>query len=419
MEVLALALVCSYGDNEVMVAPDSGRPPVRPFLLVTPSAWLRWAPVPLLGVAVLLGWLLTPVLVDPGRMRGSLLPTLVLASIRTAAEVLHDRVRVGSRAVVAGYTLHGLVLVVAVALNPFVCIYAFVGYLDAERFLGERWVLPALVVTGLTCGFGQAGGLPGVTATPALFVGLAAVNVTLALIVGGASQAREREVAAREDAVHALARAHAENLTLHTQLVQQAHEKGIVEERARLSRELHDTVAQGLVGVIRQLELSADLDAAAQLRVDRATQTARDCLDETRRAVRALGPQQLQDADLVDAVRAVVQTWSLTSGVVAHVRVHGTPVPGTGDDVVVRVVQEALANVARHAAARTLSVTFSWLSEELVVEVSDDGVGFEPGAVVRGRGLDGMAERLAAVGGRLVLESRPGAGTTVVAVLPL
>lgn len=318
----------------------------------------------------------------------------------------------------AGYLAHGLVLVVAVALNPFVCIYAFLGYLDAERFLSERWALPALVATGLTCGFGQAGGLPGVAATPALFVGLAAVNVTLALIVGRASQAREREVAARESAVEALAEAHAENLTLHTQLLQQAHKRGIAEERARLSRELHDTVAQGLVGVIRQLELSTDLDAAAQNRVERAKQTARDCLDETRRAVRALGPQQLQDADLVDAVRDVVATWSLTSGVTAHVRVDGTPVPGAGDDVVVRVVQESLANVARHAAARTLGVTFSWLSEELVVEVSDDGVGFDPDAVVRGRGLDGMAERLAAVGGRLVLESRPRTGTTVVAVLP-
>lgn len=82
------------------------------------------------------------------------------------------------------------------------------------------------------------------------------------------------------------------------------------------------------------------------------------------------------------------------------------------------MVQEALANAARHSGATAVTVTLSWLPEELIVDVRDDGVGFCPETVRRGRGLDGMAERLAAAGGRLDIESRPGGGTTVVAGLP-
>lgn len=399
-----------------MVAPG-GRTPSEPVAKV--SAWLRWTPLPLLGVGVLLGWLLTPELFDADRIRLSAGPTLLVLVLRVAAEARLARLRVGSPAVLAGYALHAGVLLVAVALNPFLCIYAFLGYLDAERFLGPRRYPFAVVLTGLTCGFGQAGGLPGIAATPALFFVFAAVNVALALIMTRVTQGREAEVAAREAAVEALARAQEENSVLHSQLLRQAHEKGIAEERARLSRELHDTVAQGLVGVIRQLEnVPTDLALPARHRIERAEQSARDCLTEARRAVRALGPHQLQGAQLVDAVQAIVENWSTIHGVEAEVRLDGTPSPGTSDDVVLRVVQEALANVARHARASRVTLTLSWLDEELVVDIRDDGVGFDPHAVVRGHGLDGMAERLAAVPGRLVLESRPGEGTTVVAVVP-
>jgi signal transduction histidine kinase len=387
--------------------------------VATLSAWWRWLPLPLVGVSALLGWQLTPEILDPDRSRLSVGPTLLVLVLRVVAEVLHDRLRVGSPAVVAGYGLHAVVLLVAVGLNPFLCIYAFIGYVDAERFLGARLTTPAIVITGLLCAFGQAGGLPGATAAPVLFLVLAAVNVSLALTTMRMGQRREAEIEAREVAVAALAQAHEENLVLQSQLLQQAHETGIAEERARLSRELHDTVAQGLVGVIRQLEnLPDDLAPPAQRLVERAEQTARDCLTETRRALQALGPRQLQDAELVEAVEHVVENWSATHGIAARVRFDGTPEPGASDDVVLRVVQEALANVARHAAADRVTVTLSWLSQELIVDVRDDGVGFDPRAVVRGHGLDGMAGRLAAARGRLVLESRPGEGTSVVAVVP-
>lgn len=391
----------------------------------TPVWGMRLAPVLLLAVSALLGQLLTPALLLPERMAMSYAPTVLLLALRLLAELLHTRLRVGSAPMIAGYVVHALVLLAGVALNPFLCIYAFFGYVDADRLLGIRLAGPAVVITGLTCAFGQAGGLPGVSATPALFAVLGAVNVGLALIMMRVTVSREREVDARERAVEELARAHQQNLVLQDELLHQAHQTGIADERARLSRELHDTVAQGLVGVIRQLEnLPDDLDPAVRLRVERADQAARSCLVDARRAVRALGPQQLQDGDLTDAVRAVVGSFSLSSDIATQVRVDGSPaVDGTdrteGDEVVLRVVQEALSNVARHSRATAVTVTVSWLPDELIVDVRDDGVGFCPETVRRGRGLDGMAERLAAAGGRLEIESRPdGGGTTVVAGLP-
>lgn len=385
----------------------------------TPAIPVRLAPLPLMIVSVLLGWLLTPALLQPDRMMLSIAPSILVLLLRGAAELLHDRLRTGDRVMIAGYLLHAAALLLAVALNPFVCIYAFFGYLDADRFLGERLAPAAVVVTGLTCAFGQAGGLPGVTKTPVLFVVLAIVNVTLAMTMMRIDVAREREVEAREEAVEALARAHQENLALHDLLLRRAHESGIADERARLSRELHDTVAQGLVGVIRQLEnLPAGLDPAVQIRVERAEQTARACLTDARRAVQALGPQELRDGDLVDAVRTVAESFSATNDLAAEVHVDGTPTAGPGDDVIVRVVQEALSNAARHAGADQVTVTLSYLQDELIVDVRDDGTGFDPGTVQRGRGLDGMSERLAAVNGRLVIEGQPGRGTTIVASVP-
>ena len=146
----------------------------------------------LLGVSTLLGWLTTPELLLPERMALSYAPTVLLLIIRVLSELLADRLQVAGPPVVVGYLLHAVVLLVAVALNPFVCIYAFFGYLDADRFLGSRLAPAAVVLTGLTCAFGQAGGLPGVSATPSLFVALALVNVTLAMMMMRIAVGRER-----------------------------------------------------------------------------------------------------------------------------------------------------------------------------------------------------------------------------------
>src|SRR5699024_2760445 len=111
-----------------------------------------------------------------------------------------------------------------------------------------------VVVTAVLCAFGQAGGLYGVGAMPGVLVALIVVNIVIATFMAQLEQRRELAIREREEAARELQEAHGRNLALQDQLVEQARERGVVQERARLSREIHDTVAQGLVGVIRQLE---------------------------------------------------------------------------------------------------------------------------------------------------------------------
>lgn len=188
---------------------------------------------------------------------------------------------------------------------------------------------------------------------------------------------------------------------------------GQAEERQRLAHELHDTLAQGLGGVLLQLEAAeqyVDNADAARL-VARARETAGACLVDTRRAVAALRPAPLNAALLPDAIA------NLCAGA-ARCSVRG-PVRRCHPSVEVvalRVVQEALANVDKHAAAHEVAVTVEYLPTALRLVVRDDGRGFEPGPT-SGVGLATMRERVESVGGTLSVTSAPGAGTTVTANL--
>lgn len=352
---------------------------------------------------------------DPLRIMAQI---VVLLLLRIGMELVYQRGEGRSAATVL-YVVHGLALLAGVALNPILCIYAFLGFLDVERFLPRRVVVGGIIGTALLCAFGQVGAVPGVMTSPLLFVALLLVNIGLASAMTWFVRSREKLADERESAAAELAEAHRENLALQDQLLEQARSTGVVDERARLSREIHDTVAQGLVGVIRQLEtLPRDLGPNAQPGIDRAEHAARDCLSEARRAVHALAPQQLADDDLTGALRGLIERWGASAATPAELVVVGTPSAGHGDDVVLRVTQESLANVARHSLATSVTVTLSWLPGTLLLDVADDGVGFDPDSVVRGRGLAGMRERLAGVGGRLIVESEPDRGTTIAAEVP-
>lgn len=192
-----------------------------------------------------------------------------------------------------------------------------------------------------------------------------------------------------------------------------SRQAGQARERQRLAHELHDTLAQGLAGVLLQLEAAeqyVDDPNAARL-VARARETAGACLVDTRRAVAALRPAPLDSAALPDAIAA------LCDGV-ATCRVRG-PVRRCHPSVEVvalRVVQEALTNVGRHAAAHAVTVTVEYRPTAVHLVVRDDGRGFTPGPG-DGVGLATMRERVEAVGGTLSVTSAPGAGTTVTATL--
>ncbi|MGN6757254.1 MAG: histidine kinase [Thermomicrobiales bacterium] len=200
-----------------------------------------------------------------------------------------------------------------------------------------------------------------------------------------------------------------------------------VEERARLAREIHDTLAQSLTAIalhleggLHQLERSP---TEARERLERALATCRASLEEARRSVLNLRTVPLAERPLPAALAALGRAFTSETGIRVRMRVADgdcTGLPLRTEGELYRIAQEALANVRRHAKASEVIVTLQADARGVRLTVRDDGVGFTPGAARDGRyGLLGMRERAALLGGRLRIESRPGQGTTIRAtVLP-
>ena len=223
-----------------------------------------------------------------------------------------------------------------------------------------------------------------------------------------------------------------ENAGLHAQLVVQAREAGILDERQRLAGEIHDTLAQGLTGIITQLEAADQLrndHAERQRHLEQARKLARESLSEARRSVQALRPGQLEDTRLPEALAKLAKEWSQATGVPVRLETTGevVPLPPELEVTLFRVAQEALANAAKHANATRVGLTVSYLEDMVLLDVRDDGAGFDIGveptadaaANGHGYGLSAMRLRLQRVGGSLEVESGPGAGTAISARVPM
>jgi len=231
----------------------------------------------------------------------------------------------------------------------------------------------------------------------------------------------------------------AENAGLHEQLLTQAREAGMLDERQRMAREIHDTLAQGLTGIITQLQAAeqASQDPAGWRRhVTAATSLARESLGEARRSVHALRPQPLETARLSDALADVAGRWSALHGIEAQVTTTGSarPLQPDAELALLRTAQEALANVAKHARASRVGLTLSYMDHEVALDVRDDGQGFDPAqdgdrgvngtadsrgaAGSGGFGLIAMRQRIEGLKGTLQVESYPGGGTAVSACVP-
>jgi signal transduction histidine kinase len=248
-------------------------------------------------------------------------------------------------------------------------------------------------------------------------VGLA---TPLAAGLGAMIRTMEKEAIRRREANSELVAMAAENARLNELLVTQARQAGIAEERARLAREIHDTVAQGLTGIVTQLEAVGEL-ASPQLdeRLETARSLARTSLDEVRRSIDALRPGPLQDARLADAVRQAVAAFGEQYRVPAHFTVTGTALPlhSEVEVTLLRAAQEALANAGRHAHAANVHVTLSYMEDVVALDVRDDGTGFD-GQPAGGFGLTALRQRVGALSGSVGIESAPDTGTAVSVTVP-
>ena len=210
-------------------------------------------------------------------------------------------------------------------------------------------------------------------------------------------------------------------------LFQRSADLGAIEERTRLARELHDTVAQSLTAITLRLE-SADAmmeGGAAPEQIHGALREAlrltQKSLEETRRSVHDLRSASLEGRSLAQALAALAEEFGERGGLRMTVALgEQRPLPLYLSAGLYRIAQEALNNTLKHAQAERATVQLTTTQDRVELVVEDDGVGFDPSAAQAGRfGLIGMAERARLMGGELTVASSAGAGSQVRALVPL
>ncbi|MEU8532832.1 sensor histidine kinase [Streptomyces parvulus] len=259
---------------------------------------------------------------------------------------------------------------------------------------------------------------------PAMAIGPALGAAVAAAVVWG-YQALYRESEHRRRLIEELTATRAD-------LAAAQHTAGVLAERDRLAREIHDTLAQGLSSI--QLLLRAaervlpQAPQNAARYVDQARQAAADNLAEARRFVAALTSPALEGSTLAGALDRMCKTTSARHRITARFHLTGTPTPLTTahEVALLRIAQSALANTVQHAEATAAKVTLSYRDDHVAIDIVDDGCGFEPPAhrpdpdpETGGFGLAAMRARAQDLGGTFTIETAPGHGTTLAAQLPL
>ncbi|WP_405773121.1 sensor histidine kinase [Streptomyces sp. NBC_01538] len=399
-----------------------------------------WGPYGLLGVSAVLAAVSAELIDGPVEWRaaGALVAAALALQLwwhgtRSRRE---NRGRTPSRAGTAYYVVRWVIAFLLTWINPFFAFYAATGFMDADELIPGMWRRLGLFASAVTVAAAQAGGLLFDSGVQwAAFGGLLFVNFGLQVLVAHITEQteqRSRDRAATitelEHANTALQQALDENAALHAQLVHQAREAGVADERRRLAAEIHDTIAQGLTGIIAQLQVVTNTPDRTQAGeyIDRAMKLARHSLGEARRSVQNLAPVALENDGLPEALTKTVADWAERTGARAEFTVTGPAerLHAELSATLLRIAQEALSNTSRHAHASRAGVTLTFLGDEVILDIRDDGKGFDPLAVrertgTGGFGLDGMRARAERVAGTLTVESEPGHGTAVSARVPL
>lgn len=221
-------------------------------------------------------------------------------------------------------------------------------------------------------------------------------------------------------------------------LAQAERERAVTEERARLGRDIHDTLAQSLSAIellLRTAESTANSDGEqTQLLIGQARQAARDGLGEARRVVQDLIPGDLDRTTLLGALHRVAERTATTYNdtetgrtrpLTVSVEHSGSagPLPVALETALLRIAQSALANITEHARASRAQLTLSYEPDTVTLDIVDDGNGFDPAIIdnqtgERGFGIPAIGSRVQALGGSLALETAPGNGTALAVTLP-
>jgi signal transduction histidine kinase len=249
------------------------------------------------------------------------------------------------------------------------------------------------------------------------------IGAGVAVAIGLGYQALFREAREREALIQDL-------VTTRQQLAATEREAGMLAERSRLAREIHDTVAQGLssIQLLMHAVERADQNHPAIEHIRLARETAAANLAETRRFIRELTPPALDEQTLEGALRRLADLTSNTTGVQVHVTVSGESValPMRIETALLRIAQGSLANVTQHAQAGRVELTLSYMDDSVSLDVVDNGRGFDPKNTPEPApgahasfGISAIRQRAAQLGGRASIESVPGHGTAVGVSIPL
>ncbi|WKV71087.1 sensor histidine kinase [Streptomyces sp. PCS3-D2] len=302
------------------------------------------------------------------------------------------------------------------AVSPDGLWIAFPLYFLELHLLRLRWGVAAVAVTACAAigGFLAHSSV----ATPGAFLGpLLGGAVAVATVLG--YQALYRESERRRELIEEL-------ITTRAELAAAERSAGILAERERLAREIHDTLAQGLSSIqllLRAAERALPEGAAARPHIAQAREAAQDNLAEARRFVRALTPPDLEHGSLAAALERLC---SGVPGLRVRFSLSGRPrvLPTPYEVALLRIAQSALANVVRHARAGRAEITLTFMDASVTLDIVDDGQGFDPSSAASGSGdggfgLPAMRSRAETLGGLFTVESAPEQGTAVAVTLPL
>ncbi|EMD24651.1 sensor histidine kinase [Amycolatopsis azurea] len=323
-----------------------------------------------------------------------------------------------------------------VAVAPWYGLFTFVGYPQAFHYLKGHWRYAGVAVTSMISAMAYLGGLTNARDLWPAWAAISVISTVLAAAFSRIAERADQRIVKQKQALAELHEANArletaleENAGLHAQLLVQAREAGVLDERQRIARDIHDTLAQGLAGILTQLQAAEQTLAEPPVlrrHVTNAMNLARESLTEARRTVHAVQPEALAEGRLQDAIGDVTRRWAEVNRIDAALTTTGDPRPMHADVEVtlLRAAQEALANVAKHAKAGRVGLTLSYMEDLVTLDVRDDGVGFAPdtkhtnGFADGGFGLTGMRQRVRRLAGRLEIESEPGGGTAISVSVP-
>lgn len=212
-------------------------------------------------------------------------------------------------------------------------------------------------------------------------------------------------------------------------LIEREREAGVEQERRRMAGEIHDTIAQHFASIITNLRAANELDgndpAISRQHMSHAFSAAQQGLADSRSMLSTMQPDVLLGRSLTDVLQAIVAEWDETSPVSATFATEGSASQLTRaqESVLVRALQESLRNIGKHAQANRVDVTLTWLEDEVLMDISDDGIGFQPDSIDAGSngyrmGLSTMESRVESAGGTFALESAPGEGTSIAIAFP-